>query len=127
VSDNSKSLDRIFLEGARKIVVCKADIDLSKNNNDNTIFILYVEESLGSAGGRIGGAGFRRISRIVCYNTINGIEKMIFETQDDDVISNFEIPLSAVAMDIELSNGIPMVVQGIVDEDLVNSYLKLIP
>jgi len=127
VSDHSKSLDRIFLEGARKIVVCKADIDLSKNNNDNTIFILYVEESLGSAGGRIGGAGFRRISRIVCYNTINGIEKMIFETQDDDVISNFEIPLSAVAMDIELSNGIPKVVQGIVDEDLVNSYLKLIP
>jgi hypothetical protein len=126
VSDNSKSLDRIFLEGARKIVVCKADIDLSKNNNDNTIFILYVEESLGSAGGRIGGAGFRRISRIVCYNTINGIEKMIFETQDDDVISNFEIPLSAVAMDIELSNGIPKVVQGIVDEGLVNSYLKLI-
>jgi hypothetical protein len=128
VSDNSKSLDRIFLEGARKIVVCKDDIDLSKNNgNDNTIFILYVEESLGSAGGRIGGAGFRKISRIVCYNTINGIEKMIFETQDDDVISNFEIPLSAVAMDIELSNGIPKVVQGIVDEDLVNSYLKLIP
>jgi hypothetical protein len=126
VSDNSKSLDRIFLEGARKIVVCKADIDLSKNNNDNTIFILYVEESLGSAGGRIGGAGFRRISRIVCYNTINGIEKMIFETQDEDVISNFEIPLSAVAIDIELSNGIPKVVQGIVDEDLVNSYLKLI-
>ena len=127
MSDNSKSLDRIFLEGARKIVVCKADIDLSKNNNENTIFILYVEESLGSAGGRIGGAGLRRISRIVCYNTINGIEKMIFETQDDDVISNFEIPLSAVAMDIELSNGIPKVVQGIVDEDLVNSYLKLIP
>jgi hypothetical protein len=99
---------------------------LSKNN-DNTIFILYVEESLGSAGGRIGGAGFRRISRIVCYNTINGIEEKIFETQDADVISNFEIPLSAVAMDIELSNGIPKVVQGIVDEDLVNSYLKLIP
>ncbi|TLX88161.1 MAG: hypothetical protein E6K97_07405 [Thaumarchaeota archaeon] len=102
MSDNSKSLDRTFLGGARKIVVCKADIDLSKNN-DNTIFILYVEESLGSAGGRIGGAGFRKISRIVCYKTISGIEK-IFETQDDDVISNFEIPLSAVAMDIELSN-----------------------
>jgi hypothetical protein len=126
LSDNSKSLDGTFLEGARKIVVCKADIDLSKNN-DNTIFVLYVEESLGSAGGRIGGAGFRRISRIVCYNTISGIEKKIFETQDDDVISNFEIPMSAVAMDIGLSNGIIKVVQGIVDEDLVNSYLKLIP
>jgi len=34
--------------------------------------------------------------------------------------------LSAVAMDIELSNGIQKVVQGIVDEDLVSSYLSLI-
>ena len=126
MSDNSKSLDRTFLEGSRKIVVCKADIDLSKNN-DNTIFVLYVEESLGSAGGRIGGAGFRRISRIGCYNTVSGFEKQIFETQNDDVIANFEIPMSAVAMDIGLSNGSIKVVHGIVDEDLVNSYLKLIP
>lgn len=125
MSDKSESLDTIFLDGARKIVVCKNDINLSKKN-ENTIFILFVEESQGSAGGRIGGAGFRRISRIACYNMINGIEKKIFETQDDTVISNFEIPLSAVAMDIELSNGIPKVVQGIVDEELVNSYLKLI-
>ncbi|HEY9398464.1 MAG TPA: hypothetical protein VIP29_01060 [Nitrososphaeraceae archaeon] len=125
MSDKSESLDTIFLDGERKIVVCKNDINLSKKN-ENTIFILFVEESQGSAGGRIGGAGFRRISRIACYNMINGIEKKIFETQDDSVISNFEIPLSAVAMDIELSNGIPKVVQGIVDEELVNSYLKLI-
>jgi hypothetical protein len=125
VSDKSKSLDMIFLDGARKIVVCKNDVNLSKKN-ENTIFILFVEESQGSAGGRIGGAGFRKISRIACYNMINGIEKKIFETQDDSVISNFEIPLSAVAMDIELSNGIPKVVQGIIDEELVNSYLKLI-
>jgi hypothetical protein len=125
VSHESESLSMIFLDGLRKIVVCKNDINLSKKS-DNTIFILFVEESKGSAGGRIGGAGFRRISRIICYDMRNGIEKKIFETQDDCVISNFEIPLSAVAMDIELSNGTPKVVQGIVDEDLVNSYLKLI-
>jgi hypothetical protein len=125
VSDKSKSLDTIFHEGARKIVVCKDDINLSKKN-DNTIFILFVEESKGSVGGRIGGAGFRSISRIVCYKITNGIEKKIFETQDDNLISKFEIPLSAVALDIELSNGIPKVVQGIVDEELVKSYLKLI-
>lgn len=125
MSDKSNSLDSIFHDGARKIVVCEDEINL-RNKKDNTIFILFVEESKGSAGGRIGGAGFRRISSVVCYYTTNGIEKKIFETQDDNVISNFEIPLSAVAMDIELSNGIPKVVQGIVDKELVNSYLKLI-
>jgi len=125
VSDNSDSLDTIFHGGERKIVVCKDDLKLNEKK-DNIIFILFIEESRGSAGGRIGGAGFRKISRIECYNTTNGIQKKIFETQDDNVISNFEIPLSAVAMDIELSNGNQKVVQGIVDEDLIKSYLSLI-
>lgn len=125
MSDNSDSLDTIFDGGERKIVVCKDDLKLNEIK-DNIIFILFIAESRGSAGGRIGGAGFRKISRIVCYNTTNGIQKKIFETQDDNVISHFEIPLSAVAMDIELSNGMQKVVQGIVDEDLIKSYLSLI-
>jgi hypothetical protein len=125
VSDKSDSLDTIFEGGERKIVVCKDDLKLT-GKKDNIIFILFIEESRGSAGGRIGGAGFRKISRIVCYNTANGIQRKIFETKDDNIISHFEIPLSAVAMDIELSNGIQKVVQGIVDEDLVSSYLSLI-
>ena len=125
MSDKSDSLDAIFEGGERKIVVCKDDLKLTEKK-DNIIFILFIEESRGSAGGRIGGAGFRKISRIVCYNTANGIQRKIFETKDDNIISHFEIPLSAVAMDIELSNGIQKVVQGIVDEDLVSSYLSLI-
>ena len=125
MSDKSDSLDTIFEGGERKIVVSKDDLILT-DKRDNIIFILFIEESRGSAGGRIGGAGFRKISRIVCYNTANGIQRKIFETKDDNVISHFEIPLSAVAMDIELSNGIQKVVQGIVDEDLVSSYLSLI-
>jgi hypothetical protein len=40
-------------------------------------------------------------------------------------ISKFEIPLSAVAMDIKLSDGVSKVVQGIVDDDLVKTYLAL--
>ena len=125
MSDKSDSLDTIFEGGERKIVVCKDDLKMTEKK-DNIIFILFIEESRGSAGGRIGGAGFRKISRIVCYNTANGIQRKIFETKDDNIISHFEIPLSAVAMDIQLSNGIQKVVQGIVDEELVSSYLSLI-
>jgi hypothetical protein len=118
------SLDSELLDIVRKIVVCTNDIDLSKKT-ENTVFILFVEESQGSAGGRIGGAGFRRISRISCFHVGEGVEQKTFETSDERVISKFEIPLSAVAMDIKLSDGVPKVVQGIVDEDLVKSYLAL--
>lgn len=119
------SLESELLETIRKIVVCKSDIDLSKKT-DNTIFLLFVEESLGSAGGRIGGAGLRRITRISCFNIVDGNTQKIFETRDETEISQFEIPLSAVAMDIKLSDGAAKVIQGIADEDLVNTYLELI-
>ena len=119
------SLESELLDTMRKIVVCTNDIDLSKKTG-NTIFILFVEESQGSAGGRIGGAGFRRISRIICFNIAEDVAEKIFETNDEMEISKFEIPLSAVAMDIKLSDGVPKVIQGIVDEDLVKTYLALI-
>ncbi|HET8848067.1 MAG TPA: hypothetical protein VFM20_04670 [Nitrososphaeraceae archaeon] len=119
------SLESELLETIRKIVVCKSDIDLSKKT-DNTIFLLFVEESQGSAGGRIGGAGLRRITRISCFNIVDGNTQKIFETRDETEISQFEIPLSAVAMDIKLSDGAAKVIQGIADEDLVNTYLELI-
>ncbi|MDW0191926.1 MAG: hypothetical protein QOC37_08345, partial [Nitrososphaeraceae archaeon] len=60
------------------------------------------------------------------YEITNGSIQKIFETENGDIISNFEVPLSAVAMDIGLSNGTPKVVQGIVDEELIKSYLNLI-
>ena len=125
MAENTESLNSVLLDGSRKIVVCINDIDLSKKN-ENTIFILFVEESRGSAGGRIGGAGLRRISRISCFKITNGAAQRVFETENENAISNFEVPLSAVAMDIKLSNGASKVIQGIVDENLVNNYLNLI-
>ncbi|HEU5445688.1 MAG TPA: hypothetical protein VFU67_00955 [Nitrososphaeraceae archaeon] len=125
MAENTESLNSVLLDGSRKIVVCINDIDLSKKN-ENTIFILFVEESRGSAGGRIGGAGLRRISRISCFKITNGTAQKVFETENENAISNFEVPLSAVAMDIKLSNGASKVIQGIVDENLVNNYLNLI-
>jgi len=115
----------MFLDNARKIVVCNREIELNKNN-DNIVFILFVEESTGSAGGRIGGAGFRRISKIVGIEISSAHIQKFFETENEVIISNFEIPLSAVAMDIKLSNGDSKVVQGIVDEEAVKSYLRLV-
>lgn len=125
MAEKTESLNSALLEGSRKIVVCKKDIDLSKKT-ENTIFILFVEESRGSAGGRIGGAGLRRIGKISCFNISNGTAQKVFETKNENHISNFEIPLSAVAMDIKLSDGASKVIQGIIDEDLVNNYLNLI-
>jgi hypothetical protein len=112
--------DILMLHG-RKIIVADSEIDLSEKDM-NDIFILFVEESRGSAGGRAAGSGFRKISRIMRFTCRNGECVKSFETEDLELIDLFDIPYSAVAMDIKLSDGQQIVVQGIVDHSLVMSY-----
>ena len=47
----SELIDEILMLHGRKIIVADSEIDLSTINM-NDIFILFVEESRGSAGGR---------------------------------------------------------------------------
>ena len=61
---SSNLVENLLRTNKRKLVVCSREINLSMRE-DNQIYILFVEESKGSAGGRAGGSGFRKISRII--------------------------------------------------------------
>jgi len=119
------SIEDVFALPARKLLVSSTEIDLSRTNEID-IFFLIVQESRGSAGGRGGGSGSRRVERIFGYTCNNGECKIIFDTSDESKIEEFEIPYSAVAMDIRLQDGNSMVVQGVVDPDLIMKYKELI-
>jgi hypothetical protein len=111
----------------RKLVVSLNDIRLNKNSDiENIIFILMVEESVGSAGGRGGGSGNRKIDKILGFKIKDNKDIKIFETDDAELIEKFDIPYNAVAMDIVLESGEPYVVQGIMDQEIIKSYLKII-
>jgi hypothetical protein len=109
----------------RKILVCRKDLDLTKTYV-NVIVIFEVEESRGSAGGRAAGYGSRRISKIMCFSNEHGNYNKIFESCDDQTILQFEIPYSAVALDIKLADGTQLVIQGVIDPEKVESYMPLI-
>ena len=120
-------LNHILQLPKRKLVVSLNDIILNKNNDiENIIFILMVEESFGSAGGRGGGSGNRKIDKILGFKINDNKDIKIFETDDAELIEKFDIPYNAVAMDIVLESGEPYVVQGIVDQEIIKSYLKII-
>ena len=119
-----QSIDEVLEMPQRKLVVSKNDIDL-RNNNQNDIFILMVQESHGSAGGRGGGSGSRKIDKVIAFSCAKGICNKYFETFEPEKIDQFEIPYSAVAMDIRLSTGRQVVVQGLVDPDFINNYREL--
>jgi hypothetical protein len=120
-----ESIDEILQLPQRKLVVAQYDIDLGLDAR-NEIFILMVEESSGSAGGRAAGSGSRRINRIYGFSCNSGMCRKYYETTEQQKIGLFDIPYSAVAMDIKLSTGKSFVVQGIVDPILINSYKELI-
>jgi len=108
----------------RKLVVAKNDIDLTLDM-ENTIFILMVEGSPGSAGGRGGGSGSRKINRILGFVCSKGVCVKTFDTVQEGIIEQFELPYSAVAMDIKLSTGKSLVIQGLTDSELIKSYTDL--
>lgn len=114
------SIDEVLQLPQRKLVVAQSDVALDKKSR-NEIFILMVEESKGSAGGRAAGSGHRRISKVYGFSCDSSC-KQVFETDDPEKVEQFDIPYSAVAMDITLSDGRPYVVQGVVDPDFIASY-----
>jgi hypothetical protein len=121
----SDSIDTILQLPQRKLVIANDDVLLDRQMN-NEIFILMVEESSGSAGGRAAGVGHRRVNRIYGFSCESGKCTKIFDTSEQEKIDQFDIPYSAVAMDIRLSDGKPYVLQGVVDQNFVTSYSSVI-
>ena len=122
---NYGSLEEVLLLPTRKLVVSSTDIDLRKSE-DWTVFVLLVEESFGSAGGRAGGSGSRRIGRILGFARIQSKMHLLIDSQEMEIIDRFDIPYSAVALDIVLSTGQKSVVQGIVDSILIEEYMRIV-
>lgn len=122
---NYSSLEEVLLLPTRKLVVASTDIDLRKSE-DCTVFVLLVEESFGSAGGRAGGSGSRKIGRILGFKRHLSRTDLIIDSQEMETINQFDVPYSAVALDIFLSTGQESVVQGIVDSVMIEEYMRIV-
>lgn len=122
---NFSSLEEVLSLPTRKLVVASTEVDLSKSEHC-IVFVLLVEESFGSAGGRAGGSGSRKISRILGFKIHQSMISLIIDIREMDIIDRFDVPYSAVALDITLSTGQRSVVQGIVDPILIEEYMRIV-
>lgn len=122
---NFSSLEEVLSLPTRKLVVASTEVDLSKSEH-SIVFVLLVEESFGSAGGRAGGSGSRKISRILGFKIHQSMISLIIDIREMDIIDRFDVPYSAVALDITLSTGQRSVVQGIVDPNLIEEYMRIV-
>lgn len=122
---NFSSLEEVLSLPTRKLVVASTEVDLSISEH-SIVFVLLVEESFGSAGGRAGGSGSRKISRILGFKIHQSMISLIIDIREMDIIDRFDVPYSAVALDITLSTGQRSVVQGIVDPILIEEYMRIV-
>ena len=78
-------LNQVLQIPKRKLIVSLDDITLDKasvRESENMVFVLMVEESPGSAGGRGGGSGNRKIDKIMGFRLKDGNRDVkIFETE----------------------------------------------
>ena len=119
------SLDAIIKLPQRKLVAARNEVRLN-SDSPNEIYVLMVEESRGSAGGRAASSGHRKINRIYGFRCAGNKTEQFFDSTDESEIERFEIPYSAVAMDILLSDGAPYVVQGVIDGQFIEAYNSIV-
>jgi hypothetical protein len=122
-----EELARLASEGVRKIFVVKGSIDLRAKDDDTYIFVLeLLTGRLGSAGGRVGGIGERKIQKLHCFRIQNRDCTKIFETEDAEQLEKFELPYHAAGLSIILPDGTEKVVTGVVDPEVIERYNEVI-
>ena len=101
----SDSIDALLQLPQRKIVIAENDVFLDRHIK-NDIFILMVEESIGSAGEELPASATGESSGSVASHAmvVAGAQNSLTPSSKTE-IDQFDIPYSAVAMDIRLSDG----------------------
>lgn len=120
-------MEHLATEKSRRIFVAEFPIDLREGNGRNCIYVLELPtNAAGSAGGRIGGIGERRIQKLYCFHHENGKWIKAYETDDVDKLGRFELPYHAAGLGVVLPDGSEKVVSGVIDEEFVKRYNETI-
>ena len=117
-----EELTQLTKERGRRLFVAENVIDLSSTKGRNCVYILELSATTGSAGGRVGGIGERRIQKAYCFRQEDGRWIKVYETESADKIESFDLPYHATGLDVRLPDGSERVVSGVVDKEFIEKY-----
>jgi hypothetical protein len=108
------------------LFVASNPIDLAAKEGENCVYVLELPTSApGSAGGRVGGIGERKILKAYCFRQTDGRWIKAYETDSIERLEKFDLPYHAAGLDVRLPGGAERVVSGVVDSELVDSYNQI--
>lgn len=120
-----QELSQLATEKSRRIFVAENPIDLRSTDGTNSVYVLQLPvDSSGSAGGRIGGIGERRITKLYCFRQHNGKWVKVYDTDNLDKLERLELPYHAAGLSIVLPDGTERVVTGVIDQILSRNMTK---
>ena len=121
-----EELTQLTKEMGRRLFVAENPIDLSTTTQGrNCVYILELPTGAGSAGGRVGGIGERRIEKAFCFRQENGKWLKVYETESPEKLESFELPYHAAGLGVRLPDGTERIVSGVVDEELIERYNQI--
>jgi len=110
-------------EKSRRIFVAEHTIEFNNIHGENCVYVLELPgASSGSAGGRVGGFGERRLIKLLCFQQHDGQWRKPFESEDLEILERLELPYHATGLSVILPDGRERVVTGVVDQDFVQKY-----
>jgi hypothetical protein len=108
---------------SRAVIIAQRDVNLQSLSGENTLFVLRMAEGSLAAGGRGGGFGERRLTRVSLYHYKDGLCEKLFDTEDEDKVNQFEVPYYVARMPLTLVDGTESMGYGVVEPELVDQYI----
>ncbi|HYW02255.1 MAG TPA: hypothetical protein VE862_12355 [Candidatus Acidoferrum sp.] len=122
-----EELIKLASEKSRRIFVAQNSIDLSVSQGHNCVYVLQLPvDAPGSAGGRVGGIGERKIVKISCFKQENGNWIKLYDSDNEEKLEKFELPYHAAGLAVILPDRTEKVVSGVVDQEFVQRYNETI-
>jgi len=122
-----EELAQLANEKSRRLFVAENPIDLSMMEGENCVYVLELPASaLGTAGGRVGGIGERKIQKAYCFRQVAGRWMKLYETESSDKLERFNLPYHAAGLSVRLPDGSEKVVSGVVDPEFIRGYNQLV-
>ena len=122
-----EELTQLASEKSRRIFVAQNPIDLSVSQGHNCVYVLQLPvDAPGSAGGRVGGIGERKITKIFCFKQENGIWIKLYDSDNEEKLEKFELPYHAAGLVVIMPDRTEKVVSGVVDQEFVQQYNETI-
>jgi hypothetical protein len=120
----SDELALLISGSSRAILIAEKDVDLRPGQFENRLVVLLIGEGSRAAGGRGGGFGERKVTRVAVFQARNGEWSKPYETVDESKVAEFEVPYYVSRIPITLPDGTESMGYGVVDPGLVQQMLQ---